>query len=153
MKGRKPKPTYLKLIDGNAGHRPLNLDEPEPAGDLLDPPDSFSPAQRILWQVTLKNAPEGMLRKLDAGVFVSYIVNLEEFLSAAKKVDDLGAVVKMPGGQPMQNPYVSIRNRANAAMCKAAAELGFTPSSRSRVKVTGRKKPKSAFGKLKSFEV
>jgi hypothetical protein len=100
MKGRKPKPTYLKLLDGNASHRPLNLDEPEPVGDLLDPPETLSPAQRILWQVTLKNAPEGMLRKLDAGVFSSYIVNLDEFLSAAKKVDDLGAVVQMPGGQP-----------------------------------------------------
>ncbi len=153
MKGRKPKPTYLKLLDGNAGHRPLNPDEPEPVGDLLEPPESFSPAQRILWQVTLKNAPEGMLRKLDAGVFTSYIVNYAEFLEAAKKVDDLGAVVKMPGGQPMQNPYVSIRNRANAQMVKAAAELGFTPSSRSRVKVTAGKKSKSAFGKLKTFEV
>jgi P27 family predicted phage terminase small subunit len=153
MKGRKPKPTYLKLIEGNPGHRPLNLDEPEPVGDLLEPPDTFSAAQRILWQVTLKNAPEGMLRKLDAGVFSSYVVNYAEFLEAAKKVEDLGAVVKMPGGQPMQNPYVSIRNRASAQMIKAAAELGFTPSSRSRVKVAGKKKSKSAFGKLKAFEV
>ena len=27
---RKPKPTKLKLIDGNPGKRPINMDEPEP---------------------------------------------------------------------------------------------------------------------------
>jgi len=48
---------------------------------------------------------------------------------------------------------VSIRNRANAQMVKAAAELGFTPSSRSRVKTIGKKKTQSAFGKLKAFQV
>jgi len=153
MRGRKPKPSHLRLIEGNREHRPLNPDEPEPEGDLIDPPETFSAGQRILWQVTLKNAPEGMLRRLDAGVFTSYIVNYAEFLEAAKKVEDLGAVVKMPGGQPMQNPYVSIRNRANAQMVKAAAELGFTPSSRSRVKTIGKKKTQSAFGKLKAFQV
>ncbi len=38
MRDRKPKPTYLKLITGNPGGRPLNVDEPEPEGDLRDPP-------------------------------------------------------------------------------------------------------------------
>jgi len=153
MPGPRPKPTHLKLLQGNPGHRPLNLDEPQPEGDLIEPPETFSPAQRILWRTTLANAPEGLLRRLDLGVFASYVVNLSEFLAADQKVQTLGSVVMTAGNQAMQNPYVSIRNRANIAMVRAAAELGFTPSSRSRVKVSPKKKAKSALGKLREFKV
>lgn len=153
MPGPPPKPTHLKLLQGNPGHQKLNLDEPQPEGDLADPPDSFSPAQRILWRTTLENAPDGLVRRLDLGVFASYVVNLSEFLSSDRKVQELGSVVMTAGKQPMQNPYVSIRNRANIAMVRAAAELGFTPSSRSRVKVSPKKKAKSALGKLREFKV
>lgn len=153
MKGRKPKPTYLKLIQGNPGHRPLNHDEPQPEGDLIEPPESFSPPQRVLWRTTLANVPDGLLRRLDLGIFASYVVNLSEFLLADQKVQALGSVVVTAGNQAMQNPYVSIRNRANIAMVRAAAELGFTPSSRARVKVSPKKKAKSALGKLREFKV
>jgi len=30
MAGRKPKPTALKIIEGNPGKRPLNKNEPKP---------------------------------------------------------------------------------------------------------------------------
>ena len=30
MKGRKPKPTRLKVISGNPGKRPINDSEPDP---------------------------------------------------------------------------------------------------------------------------
>jgi P27 family predicted phage terminase small subunit len=153
MRGRKPKPTYLRLLQGNPGHRPLNTDEPEPEGNLIDAPETFSDRQRALWTRTLLNVPDGLLRRLDLGIFTSYIVNLAEFLDADRKVQTLGSVVKTPGGQPMQNPYVSIRNRANNAMVKAASELGFSPSSRSRVKVNPKKKAKSALGQLREFKI
>jgi phage terminase small subunit len=29
-KGRKPKPTILKLLEGNPGKKPLNMNEPKP---------------------------------------------------------------------------------------------------------------------------
>ena len=32
MRGKKPKPTHLKLITGNPGKRPLNEAEPKPEG-------------------------------------------------------------------------------------------------------------------------
>jgi P27 family predicted phage terminase small subunit len=152
MRGRKPKPTFLKLVTGNPGHRPLNQDEPEPDGELLEPPTTFSARQRIAWQETLKNAPEGMLRKLDIGVVASYVVNLCLFLDASEKVAELGQMVKQ-NGVACINPYISIARNANAAMVKAASELGFTPSSRSRVKVTGKKKAKNAFGRLKELGI
>jgi hypothetical protein len=41
MRGRKPKPTYLKLLNGNPGKRPLNEQEPKPQPALrVGKPDS-----------------------------------------------------------------------------------------------------------------
>ena len=38
MRGRKPKPTHLKVIAGNPGKRPLNEDGPRYDPKLLKPP-------------------------------------------------------------------------------------------------------------------
>lgn len=38
-KGRKPKPTAMKMLEGNPGKRPLNLKEPVPEKKLPKCPD------------------------------------------------------------------------------------------------------------------
>jgi len=38
MRGRKPKPSYLKLLNGNPGKRPLNEREPQPQPEREIPP-------------------------------------------------------------------------------------------------------------------
>src|ERR1039458_9560068 len=56
IRGQKPKPSYLRAIDGGAGHRPLNEDEPKPPGKLLEPPAFLSDSQRDLWFAKLAEA-------------------------------------------------------------------------------------------------
>ena len=43
QRGRKPKPTALKVLEGNPGKRPLNLYEPAPEGkwDTLPEPEEI----------------------------------------------------------------------------------------------------------------
>jgi P27 family predicted phage terminase small subunit len=149
VRGRKPKPTHLRLIEGNAGHRPLNVDEPIPEGDLALPPAWFSPAQRLVWDGVIRDAPAGLLRRLDAGTVEVYCVAKELHSQAAQKISEFGAVVTV-NGMPMRSPYVSIQNQQSAVLLKCAAELGFTPSSRTRVTVKAKKKV-TAFGKLKTM--
>src|SRR5258708_6938228 len=38
IRGQKPKATHLRLIEGNAGHRPLPEGEPAPIGEIEKPP-------------------------------------------------------------------------------------------------------------------
>ena len=38
MRGRRPKPTRLKLLTGNPGKRPLNDDEPQPQAAIPECP-------------------------------------------------------------------------------------------------------------------
>ena len=59
------------------------------------------------------------------------------------QVQKYGMVVKSPTqGIPVQSPYLPIINRQAEIMLRAASELGFSPTSRSRITLTdpGKKK-------------
>ena len=148
--GRKPKPTWLKLVSGNPGKRPLNVDEPQPVGDLASPPDWFSPEQRIEWDRALRAAPLGLLRSLDESMLVVWVCAKVAHADAVQKVATFGSVIKS-GGQAQPSPYVGIMNKQATVMMRAAAEMGFSPSSRSRVSVKDQKPKSSPFADLKEL--
>lgn len=155
MRGRKPKPSYMRVLDGGAGHRPINKEEPKPAGELADlaPPEHLSTAQKVIWRRAIGNAPPGLLRRLDWEIFEQWVVHAERFKDAAKRVSESGSIVKSKDGAWYQNPFLSVMNKQSALMMRAAAELGFTPSSRSRVKVDRKGAAKSnPFSDLKEFD-
>jgi P27 family predicted phage terminase small subunit len=137
MRGRKPKPTYLRVLDGNAGKRPTNKEEPQPVGNLSEhaPPAWLSESQKDGWRFAMRNAPPGMLKRLDQSVLTVWVVAESVHRIAAEWVEKKGPLIMGKNGVPYQNPYLAIMNKQAAVMMKAAAELGFTPSSRSRVKV------------------
>lgn len=137
MKGRKPKPTYLRVLDGNAGKRPLNEHEPVPAGKLEErvAPTHLTDAQKEIWREAMKSAPPGMLRSLDESALEVWVCARVIHREAVAQVARLGSLLKAKSGLPYQNPYLAIANKQAQIMLKAAAELGFTPSSRSRVKI------------------
>jgi len=141
MRGRKPKPTHLRLIEGNPGKRRINKSEPKPSGRLLAAPPEFSATQRALWDYAIQHAPYGLLTMLDRDVLVVWCVACEmqrRAIAAQAKIDDAGGLpllTRTPEGHLVQSPYLPIINRQSAIMLKAAAELGFTPSSRSRIEI------------------
>lgn len=136
MRGRKPKPTHLKLLDGNAGQRPINQDESMQEGEIESAPAWLTPKQKEIWNEALAAAPPGMLRSLDASIFCVWVVARAVHQEAAEKVGKFGAMIKSPTtGQPIQSPYVGIMNRQAQIMMKAVSEMGFSPTSRARVKI------------------
>lgn len=138
MRGAKPKPTHLKLIEGNPGKRKLNRNEPKPQGDLCDAPDWLTDEQKAGWSYAISNAPAGLMKRLDRAALTAFVVAEDMHRQASVAVGKFGLITKSPSkGEPMQNPYLPIINRQAQIMLKAAAELGFTPSSRSRVEIVG----------------
>jgi P27 family predicted phage terminase small subunit len=135
MRGRKPKPIYLKLLAGNPGKRPINTHAPAPPGELFEAPDWLSESQRAGWAYAIAYSPPGLLRMLDRSLLVVWVVAEDLHRQALAEVGKLGLVVKTTAGNPIQNPYLPILNKQAAMMLKAASELGFTPSSRSRIAV------------------
>ena len=137
MRGRRPKPTHLKLLEGNPGQRPLNKNEPDPIGDLCEPPAWFNEEQTRSWDYAIAHAPYGLLKLLDRSILVAWVVAECFHAEAVQKVGTFGMLAKSYStGAPIPNPYLVIATKQAQLMVKCAAELGFTPASRSRVAVS-----------------
>ena len=143
MKGRKPKPTRLKVISGNPGKRPINDSEPDPDKDSIcpDAPAHLSDGAKAEWD---RMAPSlydiGLLTKIDMSTLEAYCTAYARWIEAEDKIRLHGMIVKSPQGYPMQSPYLAIANKAVEQMRGFLTEFGMTPSSRSRVSVGGKKK-------------
>ncbi len=154
MRGRKPKPSHLKVIDGNAGRRPLNEDEPQPKADIPSrAPHWLSDTAKDVYETVLEQAPEGLLKDLDLATFARWCFHYDQFRQAQDAVSKYGQFVKNGKSPvPAQNPALAVANKQSLIMAKLESEMGFTPSSRSRVKIDRKDKTKpSAFGRLKTF--
>ena len=135
MRGRKPKPTHLKILDGTVKEFPKS--EPLPIGELDLAPDWMSEEQKSSWEYAIGHAPEGLLKKLDRSVLAAWVIAEDLHRQAVMQVNKHGLVMKSPvKGEIVQNYWLPIVNRQAQIMMKAGAELGFTPSSRSRVSIS-----------------
>lgn len=136
VRGRPPKPTLIKQMQGNPGKRRLNRHEPVPDGDLYGAPTWLTNTQREAWAFAITHAPSGLLKQLDRSILTIWVVAEDMHREAAEKVAQFGLLTKSPNaGLPLQSPYLAILNKQAQIMLKAAAELGFSPASRSRVQI------------------
>lgn len=130
-------PTNVKLLRGNPGKRPLNMDEPQPKAVIPPVPKHLDDEARAEWRRMSKRLHEmGLMTEIDRSVLAAYCVAWSRWVLAEDKIREFGLVLKSPDkGWPVQSPYLSIANRALDQMVKLAAEFGMTPSSRSRLSV------------------
>ena len=117
--GRRPKPTALKLLQGNPGRRPID-DSREPKPDLALPqcPDELHGAGLREWN---RIVPElykvGLLTKIDQGMLLGYCLARHRLAEAVAE-DDFRK-----------------ERAALEIMHRYMVEFGMSPSSRSRVKI------------------
>jgi len=137
MRGRKPKPTLLKVLDGNPGKRTLNDREPVAPEGMPDPPAWLDDEARAEWdRVTVDLAGMGLLSPADRPALTAYCTAWSRWVEAEAMVKKFGSIVKSPEkGFPMKSPYLSIADQALETMRKLMVEFGLTPSSRSRIRV------------------
>jgi P27 family predicted phage terminase small subunit len=135
MVGRKRKPSQLKVLQGTFRKDRSNPNEPVIKKALVQAPEHFSSEQVQLWDQIIAEAPKGLLRTLDLGVLETYVVAYVLYREALKKMGASGQVIKTPNGYPQVSPYMANLNKQAVIMLRAAAEMGFTPASRSRVAV------------------
>jgi P27 family predicted phage terminase small subunit len=137
MRGRKPKPTLLKTLEGNPGKRSLNDREPVPPDGIPDCPDFLTTEARAEWFRTAKVLKEMQLLTLaDRAALAAYCTAYGRWVEAEQQVQKYGTIVKSPNkGFPMKSPYLTVADQALESMRKLMVEFGLTPSSRSRIKV------------------
>lgn len=79
MRGPKPKPTALKIVNGNPGHRPLPKDEPRPEGDVVKPAFVKAKAARLWNQYAPELERLGILTSMDVDMFGTWCCLMAEF--------------------------------------------------------------------------
>lgn len=134
-RGRKPKPTAVKVLEGNPGKRKLNNAEIKP--EQTKPPkcpDWLEDEAKAEWKRLAKNLFSlGILTDLDVATFASYCQAYARWKEAEEFISQHGTIVKTPSGYWQQVPQVSIAHQNQKIMMQAAAEFGLTPSARSRI--------------------
>src|SRR3954470_6373028 len=148
MRGRKPKPTALKILHGNPGKRPLPQNEPTPPAVIPDPPDHLDEVAKREWErITMLLSQVGLMAQLDMAGVAAYCVSYSRWADAEKRVAKHGTIVLSPDKKfPMKSPYLCIAESAMESMRKLLGEFGLTPAARARVQVE--KKPANPGGRF-----
>lgn len=118
IRGVKPKPTQLRLVEGNAGKRPLPVDEPTPAG-RPSMPKWLKGRGALLWAEVLAFA--FWLTEADSYKLASWCDRQADFERRRKS-------------------WTAADRREHRA---AGSELGFDPASRARMGNGAADAPKS----------
>lgn len=151
MRGRKPKPAHLRLIEGNPGKRAL------PKGVKIEPAAAPEPPKFINgyaceeWdRIAPGLALMGLLTDIDLAALASYCQSYAVWRQATEAINKMaasdmltgGLMIKTTNGNAIQNPLVGTANKAASDMVRYAAEFGMTPSARVRLNTN----PASAAG-------
>jgi P27 family predicted phage terminase small subunit len=132
-RGPPPKPTALRILEGNPSKRPLNPNEPKPPVGVPDCPAHLDLDAKKEWT---RLAPIldrlGMLTIVDGAALAAYCQMYSRWAKAERAIKKHGITMETENGT-VRRPEVSIAREALHQMRQFAMEFGLTPASRSRV--------------------
>lgn len=137
--GRPPKPTSMKIVNGNPGKRPLNAREPQYDAHSGDAPDGLNDDGLWMWnRLARLLIPQGLLTQADEPMAVAWCEAWADLVEARSALaahhtqfhsyDAVGQ-----GGMIMTHP--AFRRKANATerLNKLSGKFGFSPSDRAKI--------------------
>lgn len=141
MKGRKPKPTKLKLLHGTFRKDRANLNEPEPEVKIPSPPDYLIADALQEWgRMSEELYQFGMLAKIDRAIFSGYCQSYGRWAETQREINKKGMVIKTITGNIIQSPLVGIANKQHKLMNDSAALMGIPATMRGKVQALQAKK-------------
>lgn len=131
-----PKPTVLKILEGNPGKRPLNKNEPRPIPIAPKCP-WWLKKDKIAYNEWKRVSGElerlGLLTCIDGTALAAYCKCYARWRRAEDKLDKEGQVVRFRTGYKAQSPYVNIAEKYLKLMKDFMIQFGLTPSARGRM--------------------
>ena len=148
-RGPAPKPTALKVLEGNPGKRALPKNEPKPEAGAVCP-DWLPADARAEWaRVAPVLERIGLLTQADTAALTAYCLAWASLKDAQRMIDRDGAVISGgANGYQMPHPAIAIANKALLAIHRFAKEFGMTPSARGRMSLPGEKEEADPMEKL-----
>ena len=148
MRGRPRKPTAIKVLEGNPGKRPLNINEPVYSGSP-EMPNWLNKEAKLEWN---RIVPEldgvGLLQRVDLAMISGYCQAWGLYIEAEKILQEKGRYYDIPKYTKegelsytflQVRPEVATSNTAMTQIIKFCQEFGLSPSSRTRLTVAKEK--------------
>lgn len=127
--GRLRKPTVLRAMEGNAGKRRLNADEPTPPPAAIVAPAWLDETGREFWDAHAPwLAEHGLLTELDVPLFSAACEQHSLYRRLMARVNQF----------PFAKTTKVIGDRADKALAnrdRVLARFGFSPSDRARLSI------------------
>lgn len=141
--GRKPKPTELKVLQGNPGKRPVRKVRKAPTLQRTpSPPDWLTEIGRAEWKRVGKLLSKlQVLTDADLSALAAYCDAYSRWRSARQMIEEQGLTTETGAGNLKAHPATVVVHQAITEMRQFMNELGLTPSSRTRVNQTKRDEP------------
>ena len=135
LRGPAPRPTALRILDGNPSKEPINLAEPKPRVTRMRCPSWLMPEAKKEWR---RIVPElrrlKLLTMVDRSGLMGYCQSFARWKQAEEVLTTEGLIFKSETtGYVQQRPEVSISQKQLALMRAFLHEFGLTPSARTRL--------------------
>ena len=135
MRGRKPKPAALRLLEGNPGRRPVR-DEPQPRHGAPTRPRSLDVEARREWdRLAQEMSRLKLLTMLDAGLFTVYCVVWSHWVACERVISEQGMTQRSPRGNVSIRPEVRLSLRYAEQLRSITSDFGMNPTARTRLDV------------------
>lgn len=147
-RGPKPRPTALKLLEGERPDR-VNAAEPRALPGRPACPRHLDETAREEWDRIVPELEElGVLSRTDGAALAIYCDTYSQWVRANRDIRTYGMTVETGMGGLKANPAVAISRAAASLMHRLLSEFGGTPSSRSRLRAATDDGPKDALGEF-----
>lgn len=137
MRGRKPKPSSLKILNGNAGKRPIPKELTIDSGRLEPPKDLLHEKNEVALEEWKRQCPIlercGVYKEIDRPALMAYCFAFQHYVKASEGLRDFGYFIKLKNGDITLNPNVKLQRIYFEQLAKMASEFGMTPVSRVRL--------------------
>ena len=134
MRGRPPKHPAIRLVEGNAGKRPI---PPVPAVGVADPPSCprwLSAAAKTEWNFIVKHLMVyGLVTKLDRMALARYASWSARYIEAEKAMQAEELVIEDKRKSVKLQPLLRVIRMASEEMRRIEDGFGMTPISRLRL--------------------
>jgi P27 family predicted phage terminase small subunit len=144
MRGRKPKPTALKVLRGDQPDR-INLAEPKTIPGRPACPEFLDAVARSKWdEMVSRLEAMGVLSQSDGEALALYCLLHSHVVEAEKQIAAHGLTERSKVGGDRVSAHFRVLREATSQMTRLLVEFGCTPSSRGRIKMGGEKKDELA---------
>ena len=141
-RGRKPKPTKLKILDGSAAKNPnrVNQFEPEPAEGSPRMPTGFDDHAKRAWkELTTQLSQMRVLTHADKSILELYAATYSRYRECLKHVEENGSgltdIDEYGNVKVVRNPFSTELHKHRDALIKILSEVGMTPTARTKLQV------------------